>query len=420
MQRGHAYPPDLARYVEANWPGPAPLTVSSALLREALSIAFEASMTSDEARPTRFRLLLTPLAGLPEDGVPNQGVLRLRFDRSRPLTADELRRLSPSTPFETALIGAEPEDGKLRIWGIAHSGPAWLAPTWGGRSPVPNWTHDPIIHVTGPARIAVRSAGKLVGALQAGELVATMVDVFESEWLPALFADAREEAIAEHAERQARTTSPSMAEHSLVGRVGQHMIRRTIQLVRGARHGGMILVIDAAPDMDASTVAGLRMKYRFGRDAPSHWYRTLLLEILEGVAATSSKALVGWADFEADQSPRLERLEQSIFELSRLLANLTAIDGAVVLDKRLSLLGFGAEVSPELPVPARVFRALDSAGRERVLDDIENVGTRHRAAYRFVHDHPRGLALVVSQDGGVRFVANHGGDVLFWQQPMSP
>jgi hypothetical protein len=27
---------------------------------------------------------------------------------------------------------------------------------------------------------------------------------------------------------------------------------------------------------------------------------------------------------------------------------------------------------------------------------------------------------VVSQDGGVRFVANHGGDVLFWQQPMSP
>ena len=266
----------------------------------------------------------------------------------------------------------------------------------------------------------MRSAGKLVGALQAGELAGAMVDVFESEWLPALFADAREEAIAEHALRQARTSSPTMAEHSLVGRVGQHMMRRAIQLVRDARHGGMILVIDAAADVEASTVDGLRLKYRFGRDEPSRWYRTLLLEILEGVAATSSKALVGWADFEADESPHLERLERSIFELSRLIANLTAIDGAVVLDKRLGLIGFGAEVSAELPTPSRVFRALDSAGRARELDDIENVGTRHRAAYRFVNDHPRGLAIVISHDGGVTFVANRDGDVLFWQQSMSP
>jgi hypothetical protein len=420
MLRGHAYPPDLARYIEANWPSATPLPVSGEQLREAIAVAFEASMTSDEARPTRFRLLLTPLAQLPEDGVPNQGVLRLRFDQSRPLSADELRRLSPSTPFETALIGAHVEEGKLRIWGIAHSGPAWLAPTWGGRSPVPNWTHDPIIHVTGPARVAVRSAGKLIGALQAGELASALVDVFESDWLPALFVDAREEVIAEHALRQARTPSPSLAEHSLVGRVGQHMMRRAIQLVRGARHGGMILVVDAAADVDATTVDGLRLKYRFGRDAPSRWYRTLLLEILEGVAATSSKALVGWADFEADESPRLERLEQSIFELSRLIANLTAIDGAVVLDKRLSLLGFGAEVSAELPSPSRVFRALDSNGKKRELDDVENVGTRHRAAYRFVTDHPQGLALVVSQDGGVTFVANRDGEVTFWQQSISP
>ena len=54
------------------------------------------------------------------------------------------------------------------------------------------------------------------------------------------------------------------------------------------------------------------------------------------------------------------------------------------------------------------------------LDDIENVGTRHRAAYRFINDHPRGLAIVISQDGGVTFVASRDGDVIFWQQSMSP
>jgi DNA integrity scanning protein DisA with diadenylate cyclase activity len=103
-----------------------------------------------------------------------------------------------------------------------------------------------------------------------------------------------------------------------------------------------------------------------------------------------------------------------------LIANLTAIDGAVVLDKRFGLLGYGAEVSAELPAPARVWRALDTEGREREPDDIENVGTRHRAAYRFVHDHARGLAIVISHDGGVSFVANHGGEVVFWDQSVSP
>jgi hypothetical protein len=420
MSRGHAYPPDLARCVEAHWPSATALTVPPKLLDESLSAAFQASLTSEEARPTRFRLLLTPAEQLPETGVPNQGVLRLKFDRSRPLHEDELRRLSPAVPFETALIGAHAEERKLRIWGIAHSGPAWLAPTWGGRSLVPNWTYDPIIHVTGPGQLAVRCAGKLVGAIERGLLVDAMIDVFDSEWLPAMFAREREEVRAQHAALQARNVSPTLVEHSLVGRVGQHMVRRAIQLVRGARHGGMILVVDAGPDAPSKSLDGLRLKYRFGQDESSHRYRTLLFEILEAVAAATSKASVGWSDFASDASPNLERLEQAVFEWSRVIANLTAIDGAVVLDKRFGLLGFGAEVSAELPAPARVWRALDTEGRDRKPDDIENVGTRHRAAYRFVNDHPEGLAIVISHDGGVSFVANREREVVFWEQSVSP
>ena len=129
MSRDLSYPPDLAQYVVEHWPSGRSLSVSRSVLSEALAVSFQASMTSEEARPTRFRLLLTPMGQLPESGTPNEGVLRLRFNRSRPMTADELRRLSPSAPFETSLICAQLEDGKLRIWGLAHSGPAWLAPT---------------------------------------------------------------------------------------------------------------------------------------------------------------------------------------------------------------------------------------------------------------------------------------------------
>jgi hypothetical protein len=419
MLRGQAYPPDLARFVEAHWPSP-PLTVPPKLLDEALSVAFQASLMFEEGRPTRFRLLLTPVERLPEAGVPNQGVLRLRFDRSRPLTADELRRLAPAVPFQTSLIGVHAEDEKLRIWGVAHSGPAWLAPTWGGRSPVPNWTYDPIVHVTGPGKIAVRCAGKLVGAIERGCLVDATLDVFESAWLPAMFAREREEVRAEHDVLQARSGSPTSVEHSLVGRVGQHMLRRTIQLVRGSGHGGMILMVSTGDEASTEATSGLRLKYRFGEDEPSRRYRTLLLQILEAVAAATTKASVGWSDFASNSSPELETLEQAVFEMSRVVANLAATDGAVVLDKRFRLLGFGAEVSAELPTPQRVFRALDTEGHEQEPEAIENVGTRHRAAYRFVNDHPGGLAIVISQDGGVSFVANRQQKVVFWEQSVSP
>lgn len=419
MPRSHAYPPDLARFVEGNWPASSPLPLSSELFEEALAVAFHASLTTEETRPTRFRLLLTGPENLPESGVPKQGVLRLLLAEPRPLTVHELRRLAPAAPFETSLIGAHEQEGKLRIWGVAHSGPGWLAPTWGGRGVVPNWSYDPIVHVTGPGHVAVRCAGKLVGAIERGLVVDATLDVFDSLWLRAMFEREREDVRALHDASQVGVASPTSAEHSLIGKVGQHMLRRAIQLVRGAHHGGLILVLDAVGE-HACWASGLRLKYPLLQDEPSHRYRSLLLRILQTVAGTTTKPTVGWLDFASSDDARFADLEAEVFELSRVMANLTAIDGALVLDKRFGVLGFGAEVSAELPSPQQVYRALDAEGVERQAENVENVGTRHRAAYRFVNDHPGGLGVVVSQDGGVTFVANHGGKVVFWEQSVSP
>jgi hypothetical protein len=181
----------------------------------------------------------------------------------------------------------------------------------------------------------------------------------------------------------------------------------------------LLLIVDTE-DGTKPLPNSLRLKYRVHQDEPSHRYRSLLLRILQAVAATTSKPSVGWADFASNESPLFEALEQEVFELSRVLANLTAIDGALVLDKRFGILGFGAEVSAELPGPERVWRAVDAEGADRQSEDVENVGTRHRAAYRFVSEHPRGLAVVISQDGGVTFVANREQQVVVWAQSVGP
>ncbi len=86
----------------------------------------------------------------------------------------------------------------------------------------------------------------------------------------------------------------------------------------------------------------------------------------------------------------MNRVERAIFEISRLVAGLAAVDGAVVLSKRFDLIGFGAEVSGELPYPDTVWEALDVEAERRAPEAANSVGTRHRAAYRFVTAHPWG------------------------------
>jgi len=61
-----------------------------------------------------------------------------------------------------------------------------------------------------------------------------------------------------------------------------------------------------------------------------------------------------------------------------------------------------------------ITHALDLEGRLTQQELIEEVGTRHRAAYRLCHDVHDALVIVISQDGNARFVKWHNGSVTYW------
>jgi DNA integrity scanning protein DisA with diadenylate cyclase activity len=44
------------------------------------------------------------------------------------------------------------------------------------------------------------------------------------------------------------------------------------------------------------------------------------------------------------------------------------------------------------------------------------MGARHRSAYRLAGALPGSVTVVISQDGGVRFVCQKGGRVTYWEQ----
>jgi hypothetical protein len=125
---------------------------------------------------------------------------------------------------------------------------------------------------------------------------------------------------------------------------------------------------------------------------------------------------VRWEEFETTNDGVVATLDEALFEIAYLIAGLAATDGAVVMDKHHELLGFGAEISGSLPEVRTICQALDLEGTRLREEAAEDGGTRHRSAYRLAGALPGVLIVVVSQDGGVRFVSSRKGRVLYWEQ----
>ncbi|MBZ5619745.1 MAG: hypothetical protein LAQ69_13625 [Acidobacteriia bacterium] len=84
------------------------------------------------------------------------------------------------------------------------------------------------------------------------------------------------------------------------------------------------------------------------------------------------------------------------------VGGLTAVDGAVVLNNRYELLGFGAKIArrQDWQRVEQVILTEPIEGAMPALVHLEQVGgTRHLSAAQFVHDQRDAVALVASQDG---------------------
>jgi hypothetical protein len=405
----HAYPAQLADFVLDHWPATPPLGLDRRALIELLSCCYQASLSFEEGRPVRFRLVSARVDEVSES-TSRDRFLPLALSETIPLTVDSLRRISPAAPFSSSVIGVASDGKDWRIWGLLHTGAEWLAPTWGGRD-----RHlalaFPSVNVLGPGRLDVYAGAELVATLERGMIEATTTDVFTSKWLPALFRASRKRLAA-------ADDRLNLADDTLVRSISQSMVRRAIFLIRQAGHGGMILFAETDLIREcANTVAGvLKVKYAFVASDVRERYRTLLADLIDALGPREPSGTADLQRFLDQETPEVNRVERAIFEISRLVAGLAAVDGAVVLSKRFDLIGFGAEVSGELPYPDTVWEALDVEAERRAPEAANSVGTRHRAAYRFVTAHPLGLAIVISHDGVVRFVANLDGKVVYWDQ----
>ena len=424
--RHYAYPSDLAALVFTRWQeATATRQIDLApphttALAQVLSTCYQATLLREERRPVTFRLALSePDAFAPAAGPPS-GLHRLVFARPLPLDEHELRRLAPAVVFSRSLIGATDAGGAPTIWGVIHSGPHWLQSVRGGRETEQTIPPVLIVAATGPGRLLVTAGAVTLAELRNGALSGRELDVFEARWLNERLSEVGHLTWAAHLQDRDQAAEPWAEVHSTFGAIlAGHVLRRIVATIRAAQHGGTLIMVPAhrVPELlvDGSYV---RVKYGFTDEEPRRRIVTLMADIMSELAREvgADGAPVRWDTYEASRAQQLREMDEALFEVAHLVADLTRVDGTVVMTDRLEILGFGVEISGELPEVPRVARARDLEGARREWVRTDRVGTRHRSAYRLCQAVRDALALVVSQDGGLRFIRWHEDGVTYWEQ----
>jgi sensor domain DACNV-containing protein len=423
----YAYPPALTDLILTRWrdvqraTGTDVPTPARDRLEAVLSSCYQASLLREEGRAVTFRVALAGRDAFSTAAGPPTGLHRLAFQTERRLDPHELRRLSPAAAFSRSFIGASLEgaDGP-QVWGLVHSGPQWLQSVRGGRETQQAIPPVLTVAVTGPGRLLVSAGIETIAELSQGTLVADRLDVFEASWMHELFRTFGEDMrrALSVAGSPAGDTS-AMVDPAFAPSLAQHVLRRVLATIRGTQHGGTLLIMPGKRARALLNSDGvLRVKYGFHDEEPRRRLLTLTLRImqeLERVHGRRQSAPVGWREYETSDATTIVELDQALFEVAHLVADLSQVDGAVVMTTDLELVGFGAEIT-SLPDIGRVARATDLEGIRRDWVKTDRVGTRHRSVYRLCHEVRDVIGLVVSQDGGLRFVRWCRDAVTYWDQ----
>jgi hypothetical protein len=359
-------------------------------------VIYQASLLREEGQTIRCRVLLqSPASFAPCFTCVVEGLQVLPFATPTAYTAHNIRKLAAAAGYQRSLLGVDfDQEGRPWIWGMVVTGAAWLNRIEGSR-------------ITGPAGF------RRVLESQSGQLLIEGFDPFRSQWLPRQF-----EAVRARVLDQARQEVSVAAEDALadcfVKEVAQSVVRRALSLVRTRNHGGTLVYVpdDLGPRLDQ----WFRFRARLSPSPSTGRFGELLRQLTvrsAEIAEAKNLSQVRYQDLQQMNDSKFIRLDQALIEFSHLLADYMSVDGCLVLNHSFELLGFGAEILSDSHV-SFIERALDLEGDLSVTEPADESGTRHRSAYRLVYGHKNVIAVVVSQDGGVRFVSHHGEKLTYW------
>lgn len=390
-------------------------------VREALDVLYTSSLLKEEGRTVRARVVIAPPDSFDGSEGPPDGIHAVRFAVPHTLTANSIKSLSPAAGFFHSAIGIWPDrDRGFRIWGILNTGPRWMNQVAGGRKPVGGIMPFPTIHVRDPGWLLFHHGEDLIAEWRGRSFHGPRIDVFESKLLRDRFVKQRV-GLIENLIACCLPSSLSVDAYAELSHlISLQFVKRVVSLVRTSGHGGSLVFLPADAEGMETATRWIDWKYPVSPEDDEPRFRTLLEAMIRRVgelAQPGTTAEEAWSLFRNSRDTELDRLEEAFFELARFLSDLMQVDGAVVLDSNVRLIGFGGEIRVDRNV-LQVGHAQDLEGLVLLAWNVQSDGTRHRSVYRLCSVEPDTIGFVISQDGHVRMISNVNDSVVFWQHTM--
>ncbi len=134
---------------------------------------------------------------------------------------------------------------------------------------------------------------------------------------------------------------------------------------------------------------------------------------------SSSSLLQIWEEYLENSNNRAirETARRQLCDHIEMLAEMTRVDGALIVNEYFMPLRFGAHLAAEK------FEGPIYKGKVLFVDKKEEYrlsgGTRHESAVNFVASHPEAIAFVASEDGPLRTIMNFKGDLFIWPDSVN-
>jgi len=328
--------------------------------------AFWADLQSNEGRTTRVRLAVAS-----PDQVPGAVCFACPIRYEVP----EIVKLAPAVPLGYYL-GVTQGDNGFQIWGFAHE-------------------------------LGIRALDTI--AIETAEPGTVRVDV--GPYRPFAILDGRSNEIiaatgtdlAHFLQRKLEKAFPpsDILETQAIWRECL-ALADLVRMILSDGHGGAVLIVPTDSEDSLKYLSPFPYRFKVANTSVSDVIRTELSD-------TDAQGKVFQDLLQAPIPEELKNRILSKFPRSTWLgwraamqavAALAGVDGAVVMTRDLSLLGFGAKIEfkPGSDVPVNKFQA--KPGDQPVVSSrIEDLGgMRHQSAARFIEANKGAVAIVVSQD----------------------
>jgi hypothetical protein len=320
-----------------------------------------------------------------------------------------------SHPRSSALAVYPNKGGTLFIWGLIDQLNRYEDFIRLENSTAP---HRPGLfeaRIVGPGNILVTIGYEQIAELKIDNLSLNTIDIFSGGYLVQKLSPGFS-SLQEHFFGHFPQAPPTHEIEDKIRSLWMSAIQRLLFRIKGLKHGGAILIAPNNPD------EGLNTKYRlrYNRlNAALKRYAICRHQQEEAMRQTE------WPDHEDTQFYRrkLETLASECRESEKeveaaiwFVALLTRIDGLVLVNQALEVIGFGVEITTAKE-PTSVKKALtgDAAKETRKLFNYTYFGTRHRSMMRYCDANPDSVGFVISQDGDVRAIAKVDDDVCMWE-----